>query len=295
MNLQGIIFLPILLGSFGYATYKFRQLLLVMKAHRGPTRKSPGLIYGIWALIYHVLFQRSLWEDPRAGLIHSIIFWGFIIITVGTMEQFFTTLMGGADFSFIGEAPYRVLLFFHDFFTFAIIPAVLYALYRRKIQKIPRLGKSRDAEIILYFTGALMVSIIMMNVFLIASEDSEFNTSMVFSFWLSEILFSGGSLDFVLVNDWGVIFRWVHMLIVLAFAVYIPSSKHLHIIAAAPNVFFKPRSVVSPMIPINFEDEKLDQYGAGKNHGPLLEGHSGRLLMHRMWEMRGGLPDLEHQ
>jgi hypothetical protein len=34
-------------------------------------------------------------------------------------------------------------------------------------------------------------------------------------------------------------FKWVHMLIVLGFSIYIPGSKHLHIVAAGPNTFLK--------------------------------------------------------
>jgi Fe-S oxidoreductase len=54
------------------------------------------------------------------------------------------------------------------------------------------------------------------------------------------------------------------MLIVLGFAMYIPSSKHLHILAAGPNTYFKTLPREKGMKPINFEDEKITQYGVGK-------------------------------
>jgi Fe-S oxidoreductase len=56
----------------------------------------------------------------------------------------------------------------------------------------------------------------------------------------------------------------VHMRIVLGFAVYIPSSKHLHIVAAGPNTFLRTLPREKGMKPINFEDEKVAQYGAAK-------------------------------
>src|ERR1044071_1765793 len=59
-------------------------------------------------------------------------------------------------------------------------------------------------------------------------------------------------------------FKWVHMLIVLGFAMYIPSSKHLHIVAAGPNTFLKTLPREKGMEPINFEDESVQQYGAAK-------------------------------
>jgi Fe-S oxidoreductase len=54
------------------------------------------------------------------------------------------------------------------------------------------------------------------------------------------------------------------MAIVLGFAVYIPSSKHLHILAAGPNTFLKTLPREKGMTPINFEDESIQQYGAAK-------------------------------
>jgi Fe-S oxidoreductase len=54
------------------------------------------------------------------------------------------------------------------------------------------------------------------------------------------------------------------MCIVLGFAVYIPSSKHLHIMAAGPNTFLRTLPREKAMRPINFEDEKVTQYGAAK-------------------------------
>ena len=34
-------------------------------------------------------------------------------------------------------------------------------------------------------------------------------------------------------------FAWMHMLAILAFLVYIPGSKHLHVIVGVPNVYFR--------------------------------------------------------
>jgi Fe-S oxidoreductase len=54
------------------------------------------------------------------------------------------------------------------------------------------------------------------------------------------------------------------MLIVLGFAAYIPSSKHLHIVAAGPNTFLKTLTREKGMKPIHFEDESVQQYGVAK-------------------------------
>jgi Fe-S oxidoreductase len=60
------------------------------------------------------------------------------------------------------------------------------------------------------------------------------------------------------------IFYWVHMLLVLGFLVYIPGSKHLHILAAAPNIFFKHLGTPKAMEVTNLEDESATSFGIGK-------------------------------
>ena len=62
----------------------------------------------------------------------------------------------------------------------------------------------------------------------------------------------------------GLTFKWVHMMLVLGFAVYIPNSKHLHIVAAGPNTFLRQLPREKGMTPIHFEDETVTQYGAAK-------------------------------
>jgi Fe-S oxidoreductase len=59
-------------------------------------------------------------------------------------------------------------------------------------------------------------------------------------------------------------FKWIHMLLVLGFAMYIPHSKHLHIVAAGPNTFLKNLKKTKAMRTISFEDPEVSQYGASK-------------------------------
>jgi Fe-S oxidoreductase len=57
---------------------------------------------------------------------------------------------------------------------------------------------------------------------------------------------------------------WIHMLTILGFLVYIPGSKHLHLLAAAPNVFLKPLRRSKAMIKTDIEDEDAESFGLGK-------------------------------
>lgn len=262
MTWQTFAFLFVAGATFGYSGYRFHILYRLMKAHSGKYPVDLNLSARIATGLANVLGQRAVLRKPSAGIMHATIFWGFLIITLGTLEQFATTLYAPANFEFIGEGAYRALLLMQDVFTLAVLLAVLYAAYRRYIVRPEGLGKSRDATIVLTLTGSLMVSILLMNAFHILGG-SAWASALPISRPLSE-LFASFGLSTEANQALGTVFKWVHMLIVLGFAVYIPSSKHLHIVAAGPNTVLRKLAREKGMTPINFEDESLTQYGAAK-------------------------------
>jgi Fe-S oxidoreductase len=57
---------------------------------------------------------------------------------------------------------------------------------------------------------------------------------------------------------------WIHLSVILYFLVYIPGSKHLHILAAIPNVVLAPLETAKPMVKTDLEDEDIESFGLGK-------------------------------
>ncbi len=263
MTWQTIAFLIIAGIAFGYSGYRFSILFKMMKMHQGKANRLNDIPARIQTAIINVLGQQAVLQKKGPGIMHATIFWGFLIITVGTLEQFASTLYQPFNLEFIGHAPYSALLFLQDFFTFAILIAIAYACYRRFIVRPEGLGKSRDANIVLTFTASLMVAILLMNAFFILGGHDTFASAMPFSNALAGVL-GGLGLDQTANQNFGIAFKWVHMLIVLGFAMYIPSSKHLHVVAAGPNTFLRTLPREKGMKPINFEDEKVTQYGTAK-------------------------------
>ena len=159
MTWQTFVFLIVAGLAFGYSGYRVSLLLKMMRAHRGKT--SPRLNdipQRVGAVLQNVLLQKSVFRNPYAGALHSMIFWGFLIITIGTLEQFTSTIYAPANFEFIGRGPYQVLVLLQDLFTFLVLVGVTMACYRRFIVRPEGLGKSRDANRVLLLTGSLMVS-----------------------------------------------------------------------------------------------------------------------------------------
>ncbi len=263
MTVQSFIFLAVAGAAFGYSGYRLFILFKLLKAHQGQGPAVRDIPKRVLAVIENVLGQRATLRKKSAGIMHATIFWGFLIITTGTLEQFATTIHPAAHFEFIGRGPYGALVLLQDIFTFAVLLAVGYACYRRYFLRPEGLGKSRDAGIVLLLTGSLMVSILLMNGFMILGTQPWFAGSMPVSARVAAVL-GGLGLSAETNQALSLVFKWVHMLIVLGFAMYIPSSKHLHILAAGPNTFLKKLQREKGMTPINFEDEKVTQYGAAK-------------------------------
>jgi Fe-S oxidoreductase len=263
MTWQTFAFLIIAGGAFSYSGKKFFILWKLMKAQQGKGPKISEIPERIKTTIINVLGQKAVLEKKSAGIMHATIFWGFIIITLGTVEQFASTLYEGLNFEFLGQTIYPALIFVQDLFTGLILLAVGYAFYRRLVIKPPGLGKSSDALMVLTFTGGLMVSILLMNSFHIIGLTPWYSDAFVVSKVLAN-LFVNLNLSSDVNHTLFTVFKWIHMILVLGFSMYIPNSKHLHIVAAGPNTFLKKLNRPKGMTPIDFTNESVTQYGAAK-------------------------------
>ncbi|MBS1959365.1 MAG: (Fe-S)-binding protein [Bdellovibrionales bacterium] len=260
MTWQTLAFLIVGGGAFYLCGKKFALLYKLLKAQTGKPPKFSDFGRRIQTAIVNVLGQKAVLQDPAIGIAHTAIFWGFLIITIGTLEQFCMTIYEGASFEFIGQTLYSAMIWSQDFFTAFVLFGVLYAGYRRFFKKPKHLGQSSDANKILAFTGGLMVSIFFMNAFHVLSAHPWFTDDYFISKHLAEA-FAGMGFSEDVNHGLYTFFKWVHMCLVLGFAVYIPGSKHLHIVAAGPNTFLRKLDREKGMTPINFEDETVTQYG----------------------------------
>ncbi len=260
MTWQTFAFLIVAGTAFTISGKRFLTLYKLLKAQTGKPPKFGDLGARVLTGLVNVLGQKAVLRDRWIGIAHTAIFWGFIVISFGTVEQFLSTLYAGASFEFIGEGPYAAFIFAQDLFTSFVLFGVLYAAYRRLVIRPAHLGQSRDANNVLLFTGGLMVSIFLMNAFHILaanpSYEGSFFVSRQIALFFTQFQFSDDTSHSLFT-----FFKWVHMSLVLGFAVYIPGSKHLHIVAAGPNTVLRRLEREKGMSTINFEDESATQFG----------------------------------
>ncbi len=181
----------------------------------------------LWRTFREVFIHERVIRDRFwPGLMHALVFWGFLVFGFVTVDHFAI----GFGISLFPEAAKHVYTIVAISFAFMVIIGILSLAYRRFIIRPPALGAlSMTSGLVTIFIVLLMVSYIFGEIAL--------------------------PLDFAKIN-W-----WLHSLIILAFLVLIPRSKHLHLVFAPFNIFFRPFNTPdhkAVSIDLDVEEEELD-------------------------------------
>jgi Fe-S oxidoreductase len=210
----------------------------------------------IWV---NVFGQKKLLKDKKSGAIHVMFFYGFILVQFGAIDFIWKGIKPGSHLP-LGPL-YAGFTFFQEIVTLVILVAVIWAFYRRYIEKLVRLKRNFKSGLVLLFIGGLMIFVLLGNGMGIIwhAEDTSW-TEPVAS--LVSIIFSGiGKTAAIVVFYFA---WWMHLLFLLGFLVYVPQSKHAHLIAGPANVYFNRLENPGKLKKIDFEDESQESFGVGK-------------------------------
>lgn len=200
-------------------------------------------------------FGQTLVLRKLSGVGHALIFWGFFVITYGTLEGLIAGIVPGFSFAFMGPV-YSMMNFWQDIFAVLVVAALLVAVYRRAILKPKRLEADfwhqLDAYIIVSLILVLIVGFFGTRVLDPKPGYTPF-ADMLRSVTVGEV--SGEHTTM-----WHV-FDWLHNSVVLLFLVYIPYSKHIHVVGALPNLFFREEGVKGAIDKLDLEDEAAESFG----------------------------------
>jgi Fe-S oxidoreductase len=204
--------------------------------------------------LVQVLGQRKLFQKALPGLMHALIFWGFLILLPTIVEAALAIVDPEWTLPFLGEAPWFLTLV--DVFATLVAVGVGIAFYIRKVQKPARFEGSheREASLILLTIWGIVGSLLLWNATRIALGLTDHPTSMPVSNALSG-LFSDGDVTEVLER----VFVWAHLLLILGFLTYLPKSKHMHIMTAAPNVFLAKNGPMGRLEPLKIDLEAAEE------------------------------------
>ena len=266
--LPNVIFAIILFSGLGFFVRNVSKLKRNISL--GKQVDTSGNTKLRWTnMVKIALGQGKMVRRPIAGILHIVVYVGFVIINIEVLEIIIDGLFGTHRiFSVIGSF-YGVLIGTFEVLAALVFVSVVIFWFRRNIVNIQRFMKSEmngwpklDGNLILYFELVLMGLFIIMN-----ATDVEFqslNSGNIISQFFAP-LFEGFNVTLIERVAW-----WMHIVGIIIFLNYLYYSKHLHILLAFPNTYYgsvKPKGQLDNLEAVTNEvklmmDPDADPYAA---------------------------------
>ncbi|WP_103865167.1 (Fe-S)-binding protein [Aquimarina sp. I32.4] len=281
--IPNILFVLILLAGIGYFANNVRKIIrnirLGKEVDRSDNKKER---FKNMAMI--ALGQSKMVRRPVAGILHIVVYLGFIIINIEVLEIIIDGIFGTHRiFSFLGGV-YDFLIGSFEILAFLVLVGVILFWIRRNVIRIKRFWNpemkgwaKNDGNLILYFEMVLMTLFLVMNATDIQLQELGANHYIkAGSYPISQFiapLFSSMSETSLIVLErsaW-----WLHIIGILVFLNYLYFSKHLHILLAFPNTYYgdlKPKGELNNLEAVTNEvmlmmDPNADPFAAPADEG----------------------------
>ncbi|OPG16758.1 (Fe-S)-binding protein [Ferroacidibacillus organovorans] len=260
-----LLLIAALIGFFSGIYQRYRFLRLGQAEQRSD--HSEERMRGFFK---YVLGQGKVLAEP-SGIGHFFIFWGFIILGFGELDFFGFDLFGRHIPGFTQG------WFTHtqELFAAFVMVAVIVALIRRYVWRPMRIEPTFEAGFILG-----LIFIIVATLFLTTGLDAVASgassvpaapMSTLVAYW-----FSGMSP--AVAGNLAQVFFWIHTLSIFGFLVFIPRSKHLHMIGAVFNTYYRNLGPVGKLKTLDLSDETVEEFGVAKvtqlSWKQLLDGYA---------------------
>ncbi|HET9454003.1 MAG TPA: heterodisulfide reductase-related iron-sulfur binding cluster [Gemmatimonadaceae bacterium] len=281
MSAENVVFLFVLVVAAGFFALNVQRLIQYMRLGKAEARIDRPF-HRAWNVLRVGIAQTKILREPIAGVMHALIFWGFMVLTAGTIEFLIAGVFPGFSYErLLPTALYHGYELSQDGFALLVLGAIAFAYFRRLVIRPRRLEGDNiehlDAYIILGMIGALMLTYLLAGAFHSVARPGSIASTRFASMAIGSAI-GGMDPDSAWIGyriNW-----WAHALLVLAFLNYLPYSKHLHVASSLFNVFFSNTSWKgerAAMRPMDLEAD-VEKFGAAdvedltwKN---LLDGYS---------------------
>ena len=259
--------LSLIISSAIFYIKVIRQLLTTQ-----PVNRKDKLLFRLWGLFtigfgQQKVLQRTSAKNDRAGLAHLIIFWGFLSFLL----SYILFIYGNSiqqDFArnILGKTVENIYLSYIDILSGIFLIILIWSAVRRWLIKPSRLKfdltQKPESAIILGFIASLMIFEILSQSFYIAAQHLLTDRFLPISMAIAHVLYSD-AISTTTYNALHSIFWWLHLLAILSFAIYIPFSKHMHLVASPLSIFFRDTQAKGTLsTPLNLEEAPV--FGASK-------------------------------
>ena len=246
MGLENILFLILLGLGVGLFVRNIRRLSRSILQGK-PIGKLDRPKERFMHMLRLAFGQQKMHRNLLVGVIHLVVYLGFIIINIELLEIVIDGIFGTHRvLAFLGST-YDFAIAAFEWFALSVIAAVLVFWFRRNLINIARFRSAEmkgwpklDANLILVIEVVLMLLFLTMNTAdyaLQLREEPHYPRAGLFpvSSTLTPLFDSWSTANLILMerSAW-----WAHILGILGFLNYLYYSKHLHILLAFPNTFY---------------------------------------------------------
>jgi len=186
-----------------------------------------------------LLQQRMIRREWKPGLMHTVIFLGFVSLLVRKLQL--VAIGFDAEFALTGPLG-DAFTACKDLVEVGVLLAVGYAFYRRLLLKPARLEPSREGLLVLGLIAVIMITDLAFDAFrfaqladsvpAIAHEQAHApvggRLASLVAHWTPRALAIAAAISY-----------WTQMTMVCAFLVLMPLGEHFHIVTALPSLFFR--------------------------------------------------------
>jgi Fe-S oxidoreductase len=202
-----------------------------------------------------VLGQSKLFLRLGPGVMHLLLFWGFLVLLPTIAMSFLGAMNRHWTIPWLGEQGWFAFLV--DLFAVGVLIGVAMAFAIRLIQRPTRFVGSylNVAYTILLFEASITITLLLWHASQIALGLNEFPAEWApVSNALAGMVSAGPGLE-----AFERLVVWVHALLILAFLVYIPYTKHLHTFVVWFNVYFGRTRDRGRLEPLRFDDPAVPE------------------------------------
>jgi Fe-S oxidoreductase len=256
-GLKNWIFIGVFIVALAFFLRSYSKLIAYLTLAQKDNR-TDNLIDRLINTFVVAIAQKKILRDKKAGPVHAMIFWGFLILGFSAVNSVLTGFGVQGVLNYLGPI-FTAITVLTDIFIILIIAGVIASGYRRLVIKVPRLhreGHSQtEATVILAMIFTIVTSLMFENAAHIAMHGTDTFEVRPIAYALSGLI-SADSASIIYEAGW-----WIHIVVILAFTNLLPYSKHLHVLTSVPNVFFSNTTPTNKLRVINFEDESIEKYG----------------------------------
>jgi Fe-S oxidoreductase len=204
-----------------------------------------------------VFGQKRLFKDKYSGPMHFTIFWGFIILTIGSIIFLVRGLFPSVGA--LQGVPAVILNVATDVMAVFVLIALGMAAYKRYVMRPKRLVRNFDALAVLILIAIVVLADVAIESFGIATSPHAAWAPIgsLLGHWFRSFGVQADNVG-TLVAD------WVKLTALMGFLVYLPYSKHFHLFVAPVNIYHRNLEPLGKLPSLDLEDENAESFGVGQ-------------------------------